>query len=377
LQCEYHPNRIAVGRCHKCGNRFCVECAEETGQTRLCQRCLAEASPARKKAAQAPASPPSAQAPVPVQVEDTGGKKGEEEAFLAQGPDYDFSDLQREVRRTSSSRPESAQPARAAVPEDAPETPPPAGLDLDDVLASLAGTSTAAPAAARPRGENAAEDTGDIALAKTQKERLREIREQKQQEKREKRQERVDRWDFLSQPRQADTTYIALSKPRAVLFVLAMWLLAAFLWAAPNAYLVPQDSEWVIHAILVGVVISICFWWKAGKKHSTKLAVQAMLVTIFGLLAGEFLHAFLIVMKQPAFRTIFMDVLSFKFVMDNGGTLLSAIVEDMFPISYLWILVPPAVVAFLIGYGMPPIPEIFFEFGRALRGKPKAGKEHA
>ncbi len=339
--------------------------------------------PQAPEPAQAPASTP-VQAPAPAQVEDAGGKQGEEEAFLAQGPDYDFSDLQREARRTSSSRADAAQPARgageprAAAPEPAPETAPPAGMDLDDVLASLAGTSTAAPAAARPRGEYAdAGDAGDIALAGTQKERLKELREQKQREKQEKRQEMAERWDFLSQPRQVDTTYIALSKPRAVLFVLAMWLLAAFLWAAPNAYLVPRDSEWVIHAILVGAVISICFWWKAGKKHSTKLAVQAMLVTIFGLLAGEFLHAFLIVMKQPAFRTIFMDVLSFKFVWDNGGTLLSAIVEDMFPVSYLWILIPPAVVAFLIGYGMPPIPEVFFEFGRALRGKPKAEKGQA
>ena len=250
--------------------------------------------------------------------------------------------------------------------------------DLDDVLASLAAASAAEPAAARAGGARAAvDDAEEIPLAVSAKDRLRELKEQKARERLERRRERAERWSFLSQPRQADTTYVALSKTGAALFVTGMWLAAAALWAVPNAYLVPRDNEWVIHAVSVGAVVSLCFWWKAGKRHSTKLAVQAMLVTVFGLLAGEFLHAFLVVMKQPAFRIIFMDVISLNFIRENGGELLSAIVEDMFPVSYLWILLPPAALAFLVGYGMPPIPEIFFDLGRALRGKTKAEKGHA
>lgn len=375
MQCEFHPQRVAVGRCHKCGKRFCVECAEETGQTRLCQNCLAATAPDKKKYSQAP--PATAETKLTQQ-------QGEGEAFLAQGPDYDFSDLKKEERKTAFVKPAGPQqvqeaPQAAQAPPVTTEQPAPSSLDLDDVLASLAGTSAAsAGAAARPVGGYAAvEESDEISLEKTGKERIQELREQKRQEKLAKRKERAERWDFLSQPRQMDTTYIAYSKPRAVLFIIGMWLLAAFLWAVPNAYLIPRDSEWVIHAVLVGVVISICFWWKAGKKHSTKLAVQAALVTVFGLLAGEFLHAFLIVMKQPAFRTIFMDIISFKFIWENGGELLSAVAEDMFPVSYLAILLPSAAVAFLIGFGMPPIPEIFFELGRAVRGKPKVEKGHA
>ena len=56
---------------------------------------------------------------------------------------------------------------------------------------------------------------------------------------------------------------------------------------------------------------------------------------------------------------------------------MSAILDYMFPVSYLWIIIPSALVAFLVGYGMPPIPEIIFELGRAMRGKTKAEKGHA
>jgi hypothetical protein len=30
-------------------------------------------------------------------------------------------------------------------------------------------------------------------------------------------------------------------------------------------------------------------------------------------------------------------------------------------------MVMPTLLAFIVGFGMPPIPEIFFQFGRAVR----------
>jgi hypothetical protein len=47
----------------------------------------------------------------------------------------------------------------------------------------------------------------------------------------------------------------------------------------------------------------------------------------------------------------------------------------MFPIAFLWILLMPTVTAFIIGFGMPPIPEVFLQFWRALRGQVPEEKE--
>jgi hypothetical protein len=237
------------------------------------------------------------------------------------------------------------------------------------------------PVAGSRGGYTAAEEAGEIAVEKTGRERARELKEQKRQERLQSRAERADRWDFLSQPRSVEATYITTTKPRAALFIFAAWLLTAILWAVPNVYLpfwpFAGDKESLLWALIVGAVIGLFFWWKAGRKHSTKLAVQACLVTLFGLMAGEFLLWALIILKEKAFRTVFMDLISFKFIWEYGGQILADMAKAMFPAMFLVILLLPAAVAFVIGYGMPPIPEIFFELGWALRGKSKPGKEHA
>ena len=154
-----------------------------------------------------------------------------------------------------------------------------------------------------------------------------------------------------------------------------MLLLGAVLWAVPNAYLIPKDQEYGIHAVAIGFVIGLAFWWKAGKKHSSKLAVQAALTTLFALFIGEFLHWFLIITKYNAFRTIFFDLVSFKFLWENGADILRYTMEAMFPIAFLWLLFLPTVTAFIIGFGMPPIPEIFIQTWRAIKGEAAEEKE--
>ncbi len=437
MQCEFHPQRVAVGRCHKCGKRFCVECAEETGQTRLCKRCMPESirkkeevdqavrAPVPEAPAQATATPPAVEkkeapaaahgmpAPTPpvaaakeeTKKEETKKKetkkeetKKEEEGegFLAQGPDYDFSELKREQRKSAFTRPaapttkSAAKPTASATPEAAtPEpaplqggTPPPASsLDLDDVLASLVDTSAMVPVAGGRGGYSEAEESGEMALEKPGKERARELKEQRREERQRSRVERAERWDFLSQPRSSEETHITATKPRAVLFIFAAWLLTAILWAVPNAYLpfwpFAGDKESLLWALIVGAATGLLFWWKAGKKHSTKLAVQSGLVALFGLMGGEFLLWALIILKERAFRTVFIDIISFKFIWEYGGEILADMAKAMFPAMFLVILLLPAAVAFVIGYGMPPIPEIFFELKWALRGRSKPGKEHA
>jgi len=179
--------------------------------------------------------------------------------------------------------------------------------------------------------------------------------------------ERAERWAFLSQPRVSEHTVLAGTWWKAALFVILMLFLGSFLWSVPNAYLVPRDTEYGIHSVLIGIILGLCFWWKAGKKHGTKLAVQASLTTLFALSLGEFLHWFLVVMKNSALRTIVFDLISFRFIWQNGAEIMRLTLDAMFPGAFLWVVLLPALVAFFIGFGMPPIPEIFFQLGRAVR----------
>ena len=189
------------------------------------------------------------------------------------------------------------------------------------------------------------------------------------------REERAERWSFLSQPRSSQYTILSDKWWKSAIFIALMLLLGAVLWAVPNVYLIPGDMEYGIHAVAIGIIIGLMFWWKAGKAHSTKLAVQAGLTTLFALFIGEFLHWFLVIVKHDAFRTIFFDLISFKFIWENGADIMRHTAEAMFPWAFTWILILPTLVAFIIGYGMPPIPEIFFQIGRALRGEPPQEQE--
>ncbi|MGQ9758812.1 MAG: hypothetical protein ACUVRX_11780 [Actinomycetota bacterium] len=182
-----------------------------------------------------------------------------------------------------------------------------------------------------------------------------------------KKEERGERWSLLAQPRASEHTELATSWWRAGLFVILMLLLGVVLWALPNAYLVPRDTEYGIHAVAIGILLGILFWWKAGKRHGTKLAVQAALATFFALFLGEFLHWFFIIAKNDALRTIFFDLVSFRFLWEYGPEIMRKTMEAMFPGAFIWIMIMPTLLAFIIGFGMPPIPEIFLQFGRAAR----------
>ncbi|MBC7247980.1 MAG: hypothetical protein H5T73_09400 [Actinobacteria bacterium] len=346
--------------------------------------------------------------------EETREEKGEEareeetSAFLAQGPDEDFSQLVTEgprfrlgKKRDRAAVPDEVPPAEGETAEAPVEEAPvrlrppraarhrgarkPARQDsssedllLEDVVATLlkpgedAGSGEIKPSLTgmvEPRGSvaaTAAEAGGAVALPRPGEEAARP-RGRRAARREERRKERRERWDFIAQGRSAEHTLIAGSWWRAALFVAIMLLLGAVLWAVPNAYLVPKDTEYGIHAVGIGVLLGLLFWWKAGRKHGTKLAVQAALVTFFSLAVGEFIHWFLIIMKNAAFRTILFDLVSFRFLWENGAEIMRYTVEAMFPGAFVWVLILPSVMAFVIGFGMPPIPEVFFQFGRALR----------
>ena len=334
-------------------------------------------------------------------------EEGETSAFLAQGPDEDFSQLAEEKprfrlgrkREKEDAAEEIAAAAEGETSETAVEEPPPrvrppraAGarrgrrgpaqapvtedLLLEDVVSTLLrpesgeggleGVPPQRELAGMSRGAAAA-DGGLAAGGAMAVPGLAEIKRRRRERRKALGEERAERWAFLAQGRSAEHTIIADSWWRAAAFIVLMLLLGAVLWALPNAYLVPKDTEYGVHAVAIGIVIGLFFWWKAGRKHGTKLAVQAALVTLFSLAIGEFFHWFLIIMKNAAFRTILFDLVSFRFLWENGAEIMRDTVEAMFPGAFIWILVLPALMAFVIGFGMPPIPEVFFRFGRALR----------
>lgn len=344
------------------------------------------------------------------------------EDFLSQGPDDDFSSLgagssrpRRRWGRKAREAPAQHQPpsrpatgegtsaAREGETQAGAEHPPPEGPQppavrksmpsedrlLQDVMSTLlkpeADADVKAETLAGEMREAPAGSEAGAGAALRGSERARKEKAAEREERKAKRalaamdatggKKRMERWSFLAQPRSSQYTLIATSWWRAALFIVLMFLLGVVLWAVPNAYLVPKDQEYGIHAVLVGLVLGLAFWWKAGKKHSTKLAVQAALTTFFALFIGEFLHWFLIITKYKAFRTIFFDLVSFRFLWENGADILKYTMEAMFPIAFLWLLLLPTLTAFIVGFGMPPIPEIFFQVWHALRGRVPEEKE--
>jgi hypothetical protein len=249
---------------------------------------------------------------------------------------------------------------------------------LDDVLASLA--VTAAPKAKRAAGTAGGRDltageAGEIPLQQTARERLAELAEQRRREKERRRRERAERWSFLAQPRAEEPTFIATTKPRAVLVVLGFWLMAVLLWAVPNAFLpfwpFAQDNESLLWAQVVGIAVGLCLWRKAGRAHGTKLAVQAALITLFGIIVGEFFHWFLMVYKESAFRTIINQLVTLQFLKENGAEIFNHVSEAIFSRGFILMVALPTLLAFVIGFGMPPIPEFLFELWEAATGKKK------
>jgi hypothetical protein len=350
------------------------------------------------------------------------------EDFLSRGPDDDFSQLTTETTRIGRfhRKPKAEtlpieEPKEAAPPEEPKKTAPAVGVApaqevaqaispeeeapkakiatpsedrlLQDVMSTLLRPETADASpdevVAREEKPAAPKEPAPAAAAVAREDRrgkkalfakaaAREDRKEKpaQDATGKSHGEKIaERWSFLAQPRSSEYTMIAISWWRAAIFIALMLLLGAVLWAVPNAYIIPKDQEYGIHAVLVGFILGLAFWWKAGKKHSTKLAVQAALTTFFALFIGEFLHWFLIITKYKAFRTIFFDLVSFRFLWENGADILKYTMEAMFPVAFLWLLFLPTVTAFIVGFGMPPIPEIFFQAWRALGGRASEKKE--
>ncbi|OFW56382.1 MAG: hypothetical protein A2W01_00415 [Candidatus Solincola sediminis] len=432
MNCPRHPGKRTVTACKDCGAEFCIDCVRETDQTTLCPECYrrklsditkeyepsslqqkpepqaAKSEKLRGRAArkqelaarrerliqghipesvlQTPPEP-RATATEPEAPEAEAGQS--DEGFLAGGPDQDFSFLEPEKKDKSPKgrwvakvreKKESPAPAVKELEEPVEDIQAPSNDDLiSDVVSTLLMPGVQ---------EDLMEEILpiEIPIEEIPEERPRQKpREKPKREPREKparvktpkrtaeeisaaREERAERWSFLAQPRVSEDTSIAGSKPRAAAFIVLMLLLGAVLWAVPNAYLIPKDQEYGIHALIIGIVMGLLFWWKAGKKHGNRLAIQAGLVTFGSIFLGEFLHWFLIIVKNQAFRTIFFDLISFKFIWENGAQIMRNIMEAMFPTAFILILLLPSAAAFFITFGMPPIPEIFLQMGRAFKG---------
>ncbi len=377
LKCELHGENEATGTCAECGRAFCHLEVERSGQSVYCPDCYnatldelldgyerlkvdKPATPESLIVAEAAASPETPETPAP---QDTA----EADPYFALGPDEDFSFFEKHGRKRAASAPQ------APAASEAEETPEEV---LEDVVAALMHGTATAPAvpvpSATPRsgrrlkalrlGKAAVGREGEEARARE----AMELANQKALEHAQARHAREIRWGFLAQPRAVAETRLGSTRPRAALFIIVTSIVALLLWALPNALLVKGDTEYGLHALAIGALVGLALWWKAGKKHSTRLAWEAVAITIFSIVLGEMLHWTIIIWKEQFFRTVF-DIISFKFFFTHLPQVMGKIFPEMFPLNFIWIIVLPALIAFLIGFGSPPIPEIFGQMWRALR----------
>ncbi len=385
LKCELHGDNEATGTCAECGKAFCAIEVEKSGQSVYCPDCynatldelLEGYERLKERESDTVESVKATESPDQIPM-DSAPAAPAADPYFALGPDEDFSFLTKGgPRRKATSEP-------PVTPTSAPETPEEV---LEDVVAALmAGAKAPAPSPVpqavprtrrgfrglRPRkaGVTAAEiGAAPAEDAAAQEARVREamqIAASRAMERAEIRREREARWGFLAQPRAVAETSLGRTKPRVALFVILTTVVAALLWALPNALLVKGDNEYGLHAIAIGALVGIALWWRAGKKHSTRLAWEAVGITVLGIVLGEMLHWTIVIWKEQFFRTVF-DIISFKFFFTHLPEVMGKIFPEMFPLNFLWILVLPALVAFVIGFGTPPIPEIFGQLWRALR----------
>ncbi len=395
LKCELHGENEATGTCAECGKAFCAIEVEKSGQSVYCPDCysatlgelldgyerLKEEKPA--EAAQAAPAPEPVASSAP---ETSPGETARSEAdpYLSLGPDDDFSFFEKGGKKHRAADQGAGAPAEPQL-SDAPDEV------LEDVVAALMGGAGHAPAAPVPREtpqlkrglktlwrrKSAAERVVGAARpvpaiatpAVDEEERAREALELARQraiQRAKARLQREERWGFLAQPRAMSETSLGRTRWRAALFIVITIIIASLLWALPNALLIKGDTEYGLHAIAIGALVGLALWWRAGKRHSTRLALEAAGITLLAIVLGEMLHWTIIVWKEAFFRTVF-DIISFKFFFTHLPTIMGKIFPEMFPWNFLWILVLPALIAFVIGFGSPPIPEIFGQMWRALR----------
>ncbi len=399
LKCAEHGENEAAGACAECGKAFCAIEVEKSGQSVYCPDCynatldeLLEGYE-RLKAVQPPEAPETAtiaEAAAPPESTTLPADKTKSEAdpYFALGPDDDFSFFEKGGRKKPAS-----ETSKATEEPEAPETPEEV---LEDVVATLMhGTAHAAAAPApavtpkpgrrlkasrlrkarvdlpasapAPVGREAQEAQARAAM---------ELARQKALEHAKARREREERWGFLAQPRAVSETRLGSTRPRAALFVIVTGIVALLLWALPNALLIKGDTEYGLHALAIGALVGLALWWRAGRKHSTRLAWEATAITIVSIVLGEMLHWTIVIWKEQFFRTVF-DIISFKFFFTHLPSIMGKIFPEMFPLNFIWIIVLPALIAFIIGFGSPPIPEIFGQMWRALRHRHAAEPEGA
>jgi len=389
VECRRHPGHEAWEKCRRCGKHFCVMCIVETDQAELCPDCLFGIEKEMEGAGEKSPS----HAPIPTPGEIVG------EDFLSLGPDEDFSFLKGEEEakpgrllgrgrlRWKPRRPaisdrelrDTGEGRGAAVEDSLPSSIP---AVLPGPLDSTPKKAVAAPASTHERKGTSTDPSGSSAPdidSRVLEEVISAVLGEEQQvegaiageeEGAEfpPRAERLTRvFDLLAQPRVNQPTVLADSWWKSLSLAVALVLAVALCWALPNAYLIPRDTEYGLHSLLLGLAVGMVLWRKAGRKHGTRLALQALLITIVGLSLGEALHWFLVIVKNKALRTIVFDLITLRFLWENAGQVMRHVVEAMFPLPFLWILVLPSLLAFLVGFGMPPIPEIFFQLGKALR----------
>ncbi len=338
--------------CPECGGAISTHDREETGQSEYCAACY------RATLDELLGQYHSAK--------ESGGD------FIGLGPDGDFTGLGPERKRLVLQRIKGLARRRPPAAElDAGQS----AIPPDEVAKVVATLVRAGEAEEEPPRERTRQwylrrrpvrvvDTEDLLAAE-------ELAQARLAARSDWREETRRRWSFMYEPRRTAETALASTRIRAGLFAAAIILAASLLWSLPNAFLFPGDAEYAIHGIGIGIGIGLLLWWKAGRAHSTRLALQAGGLTLAALFCGEMLHWTFVIASNSFFRTVF-NVISTRFFFTNLPDVMGKLLPELFPFNFVVILVLPSLLAFAIGFGAPPIPELFIEGARSLR--PRSGK---
>jgi len=279
LRCEIHRENEVTGTCARCGRAFCAIEVEKNGQSDYCPDCYnatldelledyervkaekpAEASGA--ESATEPAAPPA-----PGESPPTAAKVADPYFALASDDDFCFFEKGGAKRRTGY----TDRPPKAPAKPERPETPDEVLEDVVTTLMGGKGQATNRPVPRVPikrrRGrrswwlrqpavEQGAEASHAepvapvVALDREASEaRVREAMELAEQpalKREEERVQREERWGFLAQPRAVSETRLGRTRWRAALIIIIITtgIIAALLWALPNALLVKGDTEY-------------------------------------------------------------------------------------------------------------------------------------
>lgn len=364
MYCEKHPAFKNRKKCLKCGKGFCEKCEVETGQQAYCSDCYMEMvmrlasgkegkkrkpSPGVKRGKKKSEKQPEHAVERAAETSLSASKEEREQQPTVREETAD--EAMRVLKSEKQPAVESILRRVSPVKRDAPSRKKKAGDEgiIEDVMSVLIGSEEESATATEASTQQI---TSSVLVAK-------EDSKKEGKEKKGKEKKHSKAGDFLAQERIFENTSIAENWWKTALFFAAVIFAGIALWALPRVYILPGRVE-SLYMLMIGLATGLVFWWKAGKAHSTKLAVQAAASVFVIVVLGEWISQILwLQSKIPILKIIqFWDLMDI--IIKEWATLITEFAKSIFSPHFGVILFGSCFIAFVVGFGMPPIPEMFY-----------------